>query len=118
MNFSAPGYRDKTVENIEVSDLSYTVCNVALVPDSLPAPPDTIPSDTTVSNAFLAGAGSLERTWDGLARLADPGRGRRRGPGKRALAGLLLCGAVLLVCVLLEYWALPALVGAAAGFVL
>ena len=67
---------------------------------------------------FLAGAGSLERTWDGLARLADPGRGRRRGPGKRALAGLLLCGAVLLVCVLLEYWALPALVGAAAGFVL
>ena len=58
LNFSAPGYRDKTVENIEVSDFSYTVCNVALVPDSLPAPPDTIPSDTTVSNAFLADAGS------------------------------------------------------------
>lgn len=49
--FSAPGYRTKTIPDIETADFSYTVQNVLLVPDSYA--PDTIPSDTVANEAIL-----------------------------------------------------------------
>ena len=50
LRFSAPGYRTKTIRNVEAADFAYTVQNVLLVPDSYI--PDTIPSDTVANEAI------------------------------------------------------------------
>lgn len=52
LQFSAPGYRTKTIRNVEAVDFSYTLRNVLLLPDTCQIIPDTLPSDTTANETL------------------------------------------------------------------